>query len=422
MTNQSPRVLLINIDLEWLRSARALLRERGFYAVATRKLSIALELQSKYQPEIIITAIKFTRTKGQAVIDALHKQERKASILVTYDKTTSEYTKELVAGSYFNIFCLPIEPEILISHVNQAWLHYKEKNSLFQYLEEYQDRLHDQLDWLAWKTHNKHEFKVKYSQALMANIRNTILQGMGLGSLITRMDLLQLKMKKDGDTYIVPQKDIDNIILSTQNVHKWLGNMEKINQALERQYELSEISSDQFGETIINSIHAIEKFRAIKNHKINIADLKINSPILGNTDAIGLCIRELAINAFKFSPEASSIDIVKFESPLIVLIGILNDIQPMGGGITGVPDVYASQLYEPFYKLNNIYDERFFDEDFSMGTGLTIVQGAVQQMGGQIFISEIIDHSSTTSQLRRIMVQLVFKKSTEQAKQETKAS
>ncbi|MBW7858528.1 MAG: ATP-binding protein [Leptonema sp. (in: Bacteria)] len=422
MPNQSPRVLLIHHSLEWLKSTRALLRERGFYAVATRKLSIALELQSRYRPEIIITTIKFTRSKGQEVIDALHRQERKASILVIYNETTAEQMQELVAGSYFNSFSLPIEPEILISHVNQAWLHYKEKNSLFQYLEEYQDRLHDQLDWLAWKTHNKHEFKVKYSQALMANIRNTILQGMGLGSLITRMDLLQLKMKKDGDSYIVPQKDIDNIILSTQNVHKWLGNMEKINQALERHYELTEISSEQFSEEIINSVHAIEKFRAIKNHKINIADLKLDSPIIGNTDAIGLCIRELAINAFKFSPEASSIDIVKFESPLIVLIGVLNDILPMGGGITGVPDVYASQLYEPFYKLNNIYDERFFDEDFSMGIGLTIVQGIIQQMGGQIFISEITDHSSKVSQLRRVMVQLIFKKNSEQSKNKAKAS
>ena len=411
MSASSKKILLIHPDIQWLKQTRDFLRTEGFMTFATRSLGIALELQAHHRPEVILFALNLGRTNGQEVISALHHQDAHAVLVVLVDEKEKSRLSELAPGSFFDGIVTPCEGKILLSHLREAQVFYKEKNPLFQYMQEYQDRVQDQLEWLIWKEQNKHAYKVKYSRALISNIRNTILQGMGLGSLITRMELLEMKMKKEDGFYIVPRKDFDGILTSVHNVHRWLENMEKINKALDLNYSVETIEPSAFPDIVVKAVHAVEKFRAIKNHKIEMGDLTIERAISGNADALGLCIRELLINAFKFSPEGSTIDIVRFESPRVVLVGLLNDILSMGGGVTGIPEGYENQIYEPFYKLNNVYDERFFDEDFSMGTGLTIVQGAMQQMGGRVFLHEISDHSGEEGRRRRIMAELVIKKS-----------
>lgn len=411
MTALRNKILLIHPDIQWLKQTRDFLRTEGFTAFATRSLGIALELQVHHRPEVILFALNRGHTKGQEVISALHHQDSHAVLVVLVDKKEKSRLSELAPGSFFDSIVIPCEGEILLSHLREALLFHKEKNSLFQYMQEYQDRIQDQLEWLIWKEQNKHAYKVKYSKTLISNIRNTILQGMGLGSLITRMELLEMKMKKEDDYYIVPRKDFDGILTSVHNVHRWLENMEKINKALDQNYSIETIEPSSFPDIIVKAVHAVEKFRTIKNHRIEMGHLAIEHPISGNADALGLCVRELLINAFKYSPEGSTIDIIRFESPRVVLVGLLNDILSMGGGVTGIPDGYENQIYEPFYKLNNVYDERFSDEDFSMGTGLTIVQGAMQQMGGRVFLREITDYSVKEGRRRRIMAELVIKKS-----------
>lgn len=410
MSEPKKKVLLIHPDLHWLKHTREFLRSTGYVVFATRSLGLALELQSHHKPEVILFALDLGRTNGQDIINALHHQDARAVLIAVSSDNDKHRLSELAPGSFFDSVLTPCENSILLSHIKEAEVFYREKNSLFQYMQEYHDRIEDQLEWLIWKEQNKHAYKVKYSRSLISNIRNTILQGMGLGSLVTRMELLEMKMKKEDGLYIVPQKDFDSILSSVHNVHRWLENMEKINKALDQSYDNQSIAPDAFPDIVVRAVHSVENFRAIKNHRINMGDLSIENPISGNPDGLSLCLRELLINAFKFSPEASTVDIVRFESSRVVLIGVLNDILSMGGGISGIPEGYENQIFEPFYKLNNVYDERFFDEDFSMGTGLTIVQGTMQQMGGRIFLHQIEDHSSEEGRRTRVMAELIIKK------------
>lgn len=408
LTNK--RILLIHPDATWLKATRSLLRAEGFSAYATRNLGFALEVQARLHTEIVICSVDLGQTRGQDVLNALRHQDPHAVIVVALDGSESE--NHLAQGSYFSSISLPCDPKMLVASVRESVAFYNEKNTLFQYMQEYQDRVKDQLEWLLWKEQNKHAYKVRYSKALISNVRNTILQGMGLGSLITRMELVELKTTKEGKNSIVPTRDMEQIGDAVHNVHRWLGNMEKISQALDRSFSLEILTPEEFADAITRAAHAVEKFRGIKNHRIDATDLSLVHPLSASREGLEMCVRELLINAFKYSPPDSTVDIVKFESRRSVMIGIINDILPMQGGITGIPEGFELQLYEPFYRMNNVYDERFFDEDFSMGTGLTIVQGTMHQMGGRVFHHEISDHSGATRK-RRVMAELILKKATE---------
>jgi len=401
-------ILLLHTDTDWLTKVSALLQQNNANVITATSLGDALELASKYKPHLILTSLKLESTEPQEILDALRHQHSKAAIDVLINENEDGITNHLAPGTFFDSIIMHCNDALLIAHVREALDFFREKNSLLQYMQEYKDRIEDQIEWLIWKEQKKHAYKVSYSQALISNIRNTILQGMGLGSLVTRMGLLEMKMKEDNGNYILPGKDMDAVFASVNNIHRWLESLENINRAFNRSYAVETVDSEQFSAAITKAVASVENFRKIKNHQIEIADLTIQAPVKGNIEGIELCIRELLMNAFKFSAENSMIQILLFESPKIVLVGILNDVLPMTGGVTGIPQGYENQVYEPFYKLNNIYDERFFGEDFSMGTGLTIVQGTMQQMGGRIFHHEIVDHSSPNTNIKRIMADLVF--------------
>jgi hypothetical protein len=58
--------------------------------------------------------------------------------------------------------------------------------------------------------------------------------------------------------------------------------------------------------------------------------------------------------------------------------------------------------------LNNIHDDRFQGEMFGMGTGLTVIQAAVNKLGGKIYLYEADDPASEKREDRIIVAETIF--------------
>jgi len=99
---------------------------------------------------------------------------------------------------------------------------------------------------------------------------------------------------------------------------------------------------------------------------------------------------------------------MKFRSGNSLSIVIINDVLEMQGGITGIPKELENMVFEPFYRLNNTYDERFHDEELGMGIGLTVLQNAINQCGGNIYLYEVVDHALSSTQRKRIVGEVIL--------------
>jgi signal transduction histidine kinase len=89
-----------------------------------------------------------------------------------------------------------------------------------------------------------------------------------------------------------------------------------------------------------------------------------------------------------------------------VSVVVLNDIESQADQLSGVPDALQNAVFEPFFRLRNVMDERFRQEELGMGMGLTIVQSTVQHFGGTAYVYEVLDHVSGATPRRRVAAEL----------------
>lgn len=404
MSDQVISVLLNDPDPKSEELAEEL-RQNGFQVKTARNFANALEELVLNQPAIVLTEINLPGISPRGALNAFHNQRPESVLFVmTSDANT---VKQLGPGAAFDMVMKPVTARDLTGHLKRAHEFYLEKNNLLHQMTDSSDRVLNQVEWLLWKEQGRVADKIRYSKALVANIRNSILQGMGIGSLVTRIEMLQINLKEDETHYHVPKANLDQIIRSAEVVHRWLENMDNINRALDAGYDAREFSGSDLTDLVDGVLKNVEKFRRIKRQRIIKGDLTLKEPVIASKEVLDVVLEEIFINAFKYSPDRSEIDLLKYRSGKTVVLAIVNDIIPMQGGVTGIPHDFENQVFEPFFRLNNVYDERFYEETFSMGTGLTVVQSSLRQIGANVRIYEIHDHAVTPAR-DRVLTEIIL--------------
>ncbi len=112
-------------------------------------------------------------------------------------------------------------------------------------------------------------------------------------------------------------------------------------------------------------------------------------------------LHELFTNALKSSPDNTDIYISIIESKRNILLIIQNEILEIKGGISGIPEKFEQKIFDPFFRLNHFFDERYFNEDLSLGVSLSLVKYYLQIFEANIFVKQL-NHN--------IMCGILFKK------------
>jgi len=303
-------------------------------------------------------------------------------------------------NEHFNEFIIPI--------LESAKKYYVEKHTLEEYLKDYQKSWKKQIEWYLWKEYHKTRFRSDFSLKLLQNIRNSLLQGLGINSIISYVDLMDLKKIDQDNGFIIPKHYFVNLKKSVENLNLWILNLEKLLNYMNRSFPEEILDSQQVQKIISDTILQTEEFRMIKNQEIVVGNLKFMGKIRSNKEALSLIFKEILINAFKYSPEGTYIDIVVFDNPNSIIVAFLNDVLEFKGGITGIPEEYEYQIFEPFVRLNHHFDERFINEDFGLGTGLTLIKLYLQYFGGHIYLKEVMDY--TREPKKRILCGVLLQK------------
>lgn len=118
-------------------------------------------------------------------------------------------------------------------------------------------------------------------------------------------------------------------------------------------------------------------------------------------------MRELLTNAFKYSPEEAEIQISRFYSPTGLSIVVVNPAAKVSRGINGIPPELEYEIFEPFFKINHIYDERYYKEELGFGIGLSYLQSSITRLGGNIHVNEVLDHLSIPP-AKKIVAEIIF--------------
>lgn len=265
------------------------------------------------------------------------------------------------------------------------------------------------------RRHEGHEknLRIHFAEALLRNILHSASQGLGIGAVITYAEMLQMGAKAQGDRVSVASDVFDMMLTNAEAGRQWLGAMENILASFQKQYSCEPVSADALSREFRATLEENEKFRAIKGQRLLLDPTNYQGKVRINKEGFREILGELLLNAFKYSPAGSQIRIIHCSTEKLVSFMVVNEVETMHGGITGLPAEYRKKIFEPFFRLNNTWDDRFNNQRFGLGIGLTLAESVANQCGGRLYSYEIdlaSAEGAAPAKGRRIVSELVLEK------------
>lgn len=408
VTTQGGPILCLDPDEGVRQNLDRLFSHNGFQVHTASNLGEALEIIVRHRPRVVFTEIEFDDIEAIPVLRALKRMGRDIVLIIYTSRPERRIGQNRRLDHIFEFIVKPASSNELIGHLKRALHFHEKKRSLHGLVEETRIRIHHQMEWLMWMERENIGERVHFSKTILDSIKHSITQGNGVGSLITMAEMLQIGKKPHEDGYIVPPAMIDGLVESAGTVRSWLDDLDTVARNLGKKYEVEIIEADQFKLLVHDSIENMERFRKIKNHTISIDPMEFDNPIRSNESVIRLSIKEMLTNAFKFSRPDSDVKFHFHRTGNSFSLLITNLTMPIADGRTGIPPQFERKIFEPFIRLSNIHDDRYQHEMYGMGTGLSIVQGAINQVGGKIYLYEANDPSTDNAEDTRVVAELIF--------------
>ncbi|XDD47777.1 response regulator [Leptospira sp. WS39.C2] len=351
--------------------------------------------------DLILTDLNLPDGTGVELVREIRKKNSQIPILVITSESDAVSIIDVMKENVQDYLIKPVLPKELAKkveyHLSKRSLDYKtsilEKEKIIS--------LEKLLDWYSFKNRSleRGEFNAQeLHKNLFHVLRASLSQGAGFGILVQIIDIIKgMKQTEDGD-YIL-EKDVLSILEDNANYSKKvLNTFAEIENIIFGRVEEEVVPLSIVWTEIISIVGELESQLKIKHHSIQMTDVsqyQMDSvAIQWNRDYFRKSVRELLINAMKFSLDSSTILVLlqlKSDSISLSIINSVGSDLKMGEGI---PNEYLDLVFEPFFRLTKNLYERYETLDF--GIGLSLVKETIQKFGGSVLVSNILDHLGET--------------------------
>ncbi|MCT8334825.1 ATP-binding protein [Leptospira sp. 85282-16] len=277
---------------------------------------------------------------------------------------------------------------------------------------QYEENLHKEIIKIFnWR----HEIEGKgnhkdWMEKALPNLNTSLMQGSGLGALVTTVGSLIKKAKKEGSHHIIPSPIYDLLeenFSSTKKLVKTLAEAQIVFEGSETKKEITTLK--EFRNMIQEEVSFLSDMAAIKNQRFHISNSQTSAEtkFYSHFALLRTAIRELLINAMKYGQESSDIYVLFMKAGEKLSLKILN--APMDQSIQQINFKKSEEiiLFQPFYRVNKYVDERFSKEEFGLGLGLPIVKKILEDMNAKIYFN-LLDSNIYNNQSSEVSVTLEF--------------
>ncbi len=408
-TSESIDILIIDKDPILLKKYKNLFEESKYKTITADNNSLAMQIVVMNNPEVIIIDIDSTGI-GNDLLRGLRKIGVEAQIILHSEQNTIDIQYKRQTGLIFTFVKKGEGFERLLSAVTNAKETYQKIHSINDKIRKEDATYKRDLEWFIWQQRKNHNSKYALGKTIIETLSHSIFQGMGMGAALSTIDLMEMSKKPDGDSYKIKANLMTSLVQNAEYMRLIKDRLDNMIYLLDKEYEKERITAKRIMEILKNSIAKTEDFRKIKNHRIIHSSFTHEDDVFGNSELLGLSFRELLINAYKYSPDNSNIFIMKGYSSNGLSLLLMNSITKVTRGVRGIPSEYENEIFEPFFRINRIYDERFFLEELGFGVGLSVIQKGITSLDGNIFVYEVNDHVTALDPEKKIVAELVLRK------------
>ncbi len=371
-------------QVAWCTSAlSAALKANRHFVTERDKLGDTIR---QHKPEIALLATNNANQCRSLIV--LCRRENPTMQIVIWNPDGAKLANEPdIANGAFAVIDGDAGTLDLIAILKKAFAFVLQKREQHALQRQRQLRRQNPAQWLMAAENEERHRQLEYAQSLIRNILHSASQGLGIGAVLTYIDLLQMspaiQAVKEGD------ETISGLVKNANAARQWLAAFENILSGLQKRYECEMISFTGIEAAVKAAIAESEDFRQIKEHEVVPALSEFSGSVRANSVAVTEICAELLLNAFKYSPPKTKVRIMSYVTPEVCSLVVVSEIETMRGGTTGIPVNAEKRVFEPFFRLNNTWDDRFRDQKYGLGIGLTLAEHAAEQCGARLYLYQI---------------------------------
>lgn len=349
---------------------------------------LALE-QSDFS--IFIVDLLMPEMDGTEFIRELRKRKPDSVVIVQTTNNMPETIVDVMKMKVQDYLFKPYDPDAFEESIRSALKYFKYQLSQDERANQISMKLRSQLEWFTFKEQSRSLASNSQEKHLLYNLKTSMSQGAGIGALLSMLELLQIRVKKEGDEYKVPADLLDRIFKNLEVGRRMVEGIASISDILEQ--DISPVPGHASDISTMVEKHADELNRIFIEKRIGFVASNVpeNKQLKFDKTRIDNAIEEVLINATKFSPDGGELQVFYHYSENYFVISVKNDIDTKRGDI-GVPPEYEQLATEPFIRFAVPDDTVIEKEQFTIGLGLSVVQHIVSLHGGQFFIRNVLDH------------------------------
>jgi len=393
------RVLLVDDDEALLLLLEEMLKSRGYEVICRLNGMDGIDAFKKFMPPVVITDLQMPQIDGREMIPLIKEIDDTAVIIVMSVLKEAEVIIDVMKNGVFDYIIKPVMGDELSLKTKRAFELAELRRMKKVSQKEKVKKLENQLSWAHYTENLLQKDYKRLDRTLFGNLHASFTMGAGMGAILTLLKLIAMNAKKDGDIIQI-DKDLFDIVEENAKVAEHaIDAFNHINNIINEEFEFNEHKFIELYSLANETIGDIEKYLSLRNQKILLCDFKAGyeqHTFFCSMRLMKDAMKELFINAMKFSTEGSSIVVIFEVQNDSINLSVINTPKELENGIKGVPLEFEKLVFEPFFRISKSVTPGY--HSYESGIGLSLVDKIAEKHKGTAELYNIMDYSDVSKE------------------------
>jgi signal transduction histidine kinase len=387
----SERILLYSQNKELTEQVKSYIKDIMYSLESTDNIDKLYSLLNSQESSLLVyDFLETTKENQNNLANILSEYPFQLVILLINREEGDEFLQMMENYHVYDIVSFPIYKFKFHFAITKAVTYGKVMSKISDFKSNEKQVFESMIKVFDWRKELDTRKVESLANELIHQINISFFHGSGLGSLISTLSILFSKAKFDEEkkVYLVHEKIYHLLKDNYDEILKLSDSLTKTQAILaEKDYYTEKLPLKDFYSALTAMVKGMKPIAGIKNQKIVMGDFPrelASKSIIASPENLKLVFDELLTNAIKYSEDGDTIYILFSHDKTDLGIRILNPAYKNSDGTVGITEGNAHKIFEPFFRLTNVVDDRFMQETFRFGLGLTVVNKIIDLHKGSI--------------------------------------
>jgi hypothetical protein len=387
----SERILLYSQNKELTEQVKSYIKDIMYSLESTDNIDKLYSLLNSQESSLLVyDFLETTKENQNNLANILSEYPFQLVILLINREEGDEFLQMMENYHVYDIVSYPIYKFKFHFAITKAVTYGKVMSKISDFKSNEKQVFESMIKVFDWRKELDTRKVESLANELIHQINISFFHGSGLGSLISTLSILFSKAKFDEEkkVYLVHEKIYHLLKDNYDEILKLSDSLTKTQAILaEKDYYTEKLPLKDFYSALTAMVKGMKPIAGIKNQKIVMGDFPrelASKSIIASPENLKLVFDELLTNAIKYSEDGDTIYILFSHDKTDLGIRILNPAYKNSDGTVGITEGNAHKIFEPFFRLTNVVDDRFMQETFRFGLGLTVVNKIIDLHKGSI--------------------------------------